>query len=510
MTTLADKPFPTQRASMFDANQIRADFPILRSRFHGHSLSYLDNGATTQKPQAVVDAMSRYYESENANIHRGVYRLSQLATTLYEEARHKAAKFLHAAEEREVIFTRGTTEGINLVAAGFSHEGLRRGDEVIVSNLEHHSNIVPWQMACQYTGAVLKVIPIDDAGELLYDEYAKLLGSGRVKLVAVTHLSNSLGTIVDAKRIAAMAHSAGAKVLIDGAQWVAHAPTDVQAIDADFYVFSGHKLFGPTGIGVLYGKAKLLEAMPPYQGGGDMIETVSFAGTTYAGLPNKFEAGTPNIAGAIGLGAAVDYVQSIGFENFMPYEAELFRYADEQLNTVPGLRRIGTAKQRGSVLSFVIDHPPIGTYDIGIALDRLGIAIRTGHHCCQPVMDRLGIASTARASLAMYNTHADVDALVAGLKQLVKDESAKRAAPAPRSPSASSPAAAAPTAAVSYPPAFADSPGAAADSLAEDFELLGEADARNTYLLDMAESLPKLFDLLKKATPRVPGCMSEV
>jgi cysteine desulfurase/selenocysteine lyase len=493
---------------VFDPKQVRSDFPILSTQVHGHPLVYLDNGATTQKPGAVIDAIGRYYEHQNANIHRGVYQLSQLATTLYEQARHTVAQFINAAGDREIIFTRGTTEGINLVAITWSRGMLKPGDEIVVSAMEHHSNIVPWQIAAQVSGAVLRVIPINDAGELQLDELERILAGGRVKLVAVTHLSNALGTINDVKRIATMAHAAGAAILVDGAQWVAHAPTDVRDIDADFYVFSGHKLYGPTGIGVLYGKASWLERMPPFQGGGDMIESVSFSGTTYAGLPNKFEAGTPNIAGAVGLAAAIDYVNSIGFDHVIPHERSLLRYATQQLQTVPGLRLIGTAAHKASVLSFVLEDPKISSFDIGVALDRYGIAIRTGHHCCQPVMERMHIDSTARASLAMYNTTADVDALTAALCEFVDAEQVKRATPrlARKAAAAAGPAGSV----VSYPPAFADSPADAADALAGDFELLGEPDDRNAYLIDMGENLPPLFDLLKKVTPRVPGCMSEV
>ena len=489
----------------FDVEQIRRDFPILTERVHGRPLTYLDNGATTQKPQPVIDALTRYYQHQNSNIHRGVYQLSQLATTLYEQARHTVAKFINAADDREVIFTRGTTEAINLVAITWSRGILQRGDEIVVTAMEHHSNIVPWQIAAQITGATLRVIPINDAGELQLNQLQQILVAGKTKLVAVAHLSNSLGTINDVKQIAKLAHTAGAAILVDGAQWVAHAPTDVQSIDADFYAFSGHKLYGPTGIGVLYGKRTWLERMPPFQGGGDMIESVSFAGTTYAGLPNKFEAGTPNIAGAIGLAAAIEYLNAIGFENLIPHERALFTYATEQLQTVPGLRMIGTAKNKASVLSFIIENPKISTYDIGIGLDRYGIAIRTGHHCCQPVMERMGIDSTARASLAMYNTRADIDALVTALKELVKSEQAKRsAASAPGQKIAS------PAQSIAYPPAFADSPTKAADLLAADFELLGEPEDRNAYLLDMGENLPPLFEMLKKVTTKVPGCMSEV
>ncbi len=492
------------RPAMFDPDAVRADFPILSTTVGGKPLVYLDNGATTQKPRQVIDAISRYYETQNANIHRGVYQLSQEATEAYESARRKVAAFLNAGDEKQVIFTRGTTEGINLVAACWSRKFLKSGDEVIVSAMEHHSNIVPWQIACESTGAVLRVIPINDAGELRMDEYAKLLGP-RTKFVSVTHLSNSLGTINDVQTIASMAHSVGAVVLVDGAQWVAHHPTDVQDLDVDFYAFSGHKLFGPTGIGALYGRRKLLEAMPPYQGGGDMIESVTFEKTTYAPLPNKFEAGTPDIAGAVGLGAAIDYLTAIGFEAFADHELDLLHYATGRLEQVPGLRIVGTAARKGSVLSFVLEEPAVSSLDIGMKLDADGIAVRTGHHCCQPVMARFGIPSTARASLAMYNTRQDIDALAAGLEKIVAAARGTARGVAGRAfPKAGS------QPEVIYPKAAGPSPQAVADDLADAFEILGDRDARNEYVLDLGQNLPHAFDLLKKVTTRVPGCMSEV
>jgi len=505
MTLIADNLL-NRRSFTFDPEAIRADFPILSTTVRGKPLIYLDNGATTQKPRQVIDAMARYYETQNANIHRGVYQLSQDATEAYESARRKVAAFLNAGDEKQVIFTRGTTEGINLVAACWGRKFLKPGDEVVVSAMEHHSNIVPWQIACELTGAVLRVIPINDAGELRMDEYAKLLGP-RTKFVSVTHLSNSLGTINDVKTIASMAHKVGAMVLIDGAQWVAHHPTDVQDLDVDFYAFSGHKLFGPTGIGALYGRRGLLEAMPPYQGGGDMIESVTFEKTTYAPLPNKFEAGTPHIAGAIGLGAAIDYLTAIGFDAFAGHEEDLLRYATERLEQVPGLRIVGTAAKKGSVLSFVLEDPAISSLDIGMKLDVEGIAVRTGHHCCQPVMARFGIPSTARASLAMYNTRADIDALAAGLEKIIA------AARAPGRYAATAQGAlpkAGLNLEVTYPKAAGPSPQAVADDLAEAFEMLGDRDAKNEYVLDLGQKLPHAFDLLKKVTPRVAGCMSEV
>jgi cysteine desulfurase/selenocysteine lyase len=477
---------------------------------HGRPLVYLDNGATTQKPAEVIERISRYYEAENANIHRGVYQLSQTATHEYEAARAKVAAFIHAADPAECLFTRGTTEGINLVAACWGRAKLGAGDEVIVSTMEHHSNIVPWQMICQATGAVLRVIPMNEEGELSMEAYERLLG-GRTKVVAVTHLSNSLGTINDVKRIIALAHGVGAVALVDGAQWVAHHPVDVRDLDADFYAFSGHKLFGPTGIGVLYGKRALLEAMPPYMGGGDMIESVTFEKTTYAGLPNKFEAGTPNIAGAVGLGAAIDFVRSVGFEHFVPYERELFDYATDQVADVPGLRIIGTARQRGSVISFVLENPAISSLDIGSRLDREGVAVRTGHHCCQPVMDRMGIASTARASLALYNTKEDVDALVAGLKKIVAEAPRhQRATPVPASVTAPAESGDGGEAEAVYPEAAAESPAAAADELAEAFEFLGDWQARYEYILDLGAKLLPMPEAMKVEENRVHGCQSVV
>jgi cysteine desulfurase/selenocysteine lyase len=485
-------------ASLFDPVRIRDKFPILQTTAHGHPLVYLDNGATTQKPQQVIDAITRYYESENANIHRGVYQLSQTATHLYEQVRTKVARFINASDEREIIFTRGTTEGINLVAQAWGGAFLKAGDEVLISAMEHHSNIVPWQMICQTTGAVLRVIPMNDAGELLLEDYTQLLSS-KTRLVAVCHLSNSLGTINPVKQMIEQAHGIGAKVLIDGAQWVAHYVTDVQELDADFYVFSGHKLFGPTGVGVLYGKLELLSSMPPWQGGGDMIESVTFEKTTYADLPNKFEAGTPNIAGAVGLGAAIDFVTSLDFEAVHAHEIALLEYATEKLQAIPGLRVIGTAANKGSLISFVIEHPPIASYDIGVALDRQGIAVRTGHHCCQPVMDRLHVSSTTRASFAMYNTRADVDRLLNAVKQLVATEAAQ-ATPAPPSVQGR----------IQFPKPFASSPTVAGQELIEFFDYLPDWDARMHEVVGLGTHLPPMPAELKTEATRVHGCQSTV
>ena len=403
--------------SGFNAEKVRADFPILQQQVNGKPLIYLDNGATSQKPQAVIDELVRYYTTENANVHRGVHTLSQIATDDYEGARAKVKRLLNAADDHEIVFTRGTTDSINIVAQSLGRHSLGPGDEVIVSNMEHHSNIVPWQMLREEKGVVLRVVPIDESGELLMDEYERMLSS-RTKLVSITHVSNALGTILPVQQIISMAHAQGVPVMLDGAQAVPHMAVDVQKLDCDFYVFSGHKLFGPTGIGVLYGKAELLEAMPPVQGGGDMIKSVTFERTIYNDLPYKFEAGTPNIAGAIGLGAAIDYVQSVGFESFAAHEDELLDYGAKSLESIEGLRIIGTAPRKAGILSFVIEN--IHPHDIGTILDAEGIAIRTGHHCAQPVMQRFQIPATARASLAMYNTKEDIDALVRAIDRVIE------------------------------------------------------------------------------------------
>jgi cysteine desulfurase/selenocysteine lyase len=402
-------------SAAFDVDKLREDFPVLKQRIHGKPLVYLDSAATAQKPLAVIEAIRKFYEVDCANIHRGVHELSQRSTAAYEETRSKAKRFVNARTKNELIFVRGATEGINLVASSWGRKNVKEGDEIVISALEHHSNIVPWQMLCEEKGAKLRVIPMDDRGELLLDEYEKLLGP-RTRMVAVAHVSNALGTINPVRRIVEMAHHTGALALIDGAQAAPHLKIDVQALDADFYAFSGHKVFGPTGTGILYGKARLLNAMPPYQGGGDMIKTVTFEKTTYNDLPYKFEAGTPNIAGGIGLGAAFDYVTRIGLDKIAAYEHELLVYGTEALSRIPGLRLIGTAHDKAAVLSFVIDgiHP----HDIGTVLDRQGIAVRTGHHCAQPVMDRFGVPATTRASLAFYNTVAEIDALAAGLAKV--------------------------------------------------------------------------------------------
>ncbi len=390
----------------------RHHFPLLRQLVNGKPLVYFDNAATSQKPQAVIDAMSRYYEEVNSNIHRGVHSLSERATQSYEDVRRKVQTFIHAADHRELIFVRGTTEAINLVAASYGHAFVKSGDEILVSGMEHHSNIVPWQMLCEERGSVLKVIPVTDSGELDLDAYERLL-TPRTRLVGVTHVSNALGTINPIRDMVRLAHAKNIPVLVDGAQAVPHMDVDVADLDCDFYAFSAHKMFGPTGVGILYGKRRWLDAMPPYQGGGDMIKSVTFEKTTYNDLPHKFEAGTPNISGGIAFGAAIDYLRELDLAAIRQFEGELLAYATERILTVPGVRIIGTAKQKAGVLSFVMDgiHP----HDIGTILDSEGIAIRTGHHCAQPVMERFGVPATARASFAFYNTKEEVDAFIKAL-----------------------------------------------------------------------------------------------
>lgn len=411
---VAHEPLPGKETQPLDIEKIRADFPILAERIHGKRLVYLDSAATSQKPRAVIDAIVHYYEHLNANIHRGVHTLSVRATEAHDAARETVRRFLNAANTREIIFVRGATEAINLVAQTYGRTHVGAGDEILITAMEHHSNIVPWQMLCEEKGAHLRVAPIDDRGELILDEFAKLIGP-RTKLVAVTQVSNALGTVTPLRQMIELAHRQGVPVLVDGAQAVPHFTVDVQALDCDFYAFSGHKVYAPTGIGVLYGKRALLEAMPPYQGGGDMISSVTFEKTTYNDLPFKFEAGTPDIAGAIALGAALEYISGLGMDRIAAYEHDLLTYAAEKVGALPGVRLIGTASQRAGALSFVMDgvHP----HDLGTILDREGIGIRTGHHCAQPVMDRFKIPATARASFAVYNTREDVDALVEGLRK---------------------------------------------------------------------------------------------
>ena len=404
-------------ASAFDVIAARKDFPILNEQVHGKPLVYLDNAATSQKPKQVIEALDKYYRETNSNIHRGVHTLSEKATAIYEEARGKVKEFINADSTKEIVFVRGATEGINLVAQSFGRNTLKAGDEIIITELEHHSNIVPWQILSEQTGATLNYIPINDAGELILEEYEKLL-SDKTRIVAVGHISNALGTINPITTIIEKAHAVGAKVLIDGAQAVPHTTVDVKELDCDFYVFSGHKLFGPTGIGVLYGKESLLESMPPYQGGGDMIQMVTMEKSTYNDLPYKFEAGTPHIAGVIGLGAAIDYVNDLGLATAAQYENELLDYANEQANQVAGMNLVGTAKNKTSILSFTLDgiHP----HDIGTILDGEGVAIRAGHHCAMPVMERFNIPATARASFAFYNTRQEVDSLIQAIEKCQK------------------------------------------------------------------------------------------
>ncbi len=494
------KPRPQREAlpPLFDLKKIREDFPILHRTVNGHPLVYFDNAATTQKPRGVIEAVGRFYEHYNANIHRAVHLLSQLATGEYEEARVKVQRFLNAAEAREIIFTRGTTEAINLVAQTFGRTNVGSGDEIIVTHMEHHSNIVPWQMLCEEKGAVLRVIPINDNGEVLFDDYEKLF-SPRTKLVSIVHVSNSLGTINPVKRMIETAHRRGVPVLIDGAQAVSHLKVNVQDLDCDFYVFSGHKVYGPTGIGVLYGKEKHLKAMPPWQGGGDMIASVTFAKTLYAELPNKFEAGTPDIAGAVGLGAAIDYVELVGLENIAVHEERLLRYATERIRQILGVRIIGTAAHKTGVLSFIVENPPLSALDVGTKLDLEGVEVRTGHHCCQPVMDRFGIPGTVRASFAMYNSIEEIDHFMTALRKMVEEAGAK-----------SRPAVARASTEPVYPKPYAPSPQAAADKLATAFEFLENWPERYQQIIDFGKKLPLMPAELKTEPNRVYGCQSTV
>ena len=408
-TPIQDSP------SELDVIRVRQDFPILQRAVRDKPLVYLDSAATTQKPKQVLDVLANYYAQQNANIHRGVYVLSAEATAAYDEARRKVQHFVNARSAQEVIFTRNSTESINLVAHSFGRENVGPGDEVLITHMEHHANIVPWQLLCERSGARLRVAPINDQGELLMDEFAQCLNA-RTKLVAIVHLSNSLGTINPVSEVIQLAHQQDVPVLIDGSQAAYHMPIDVQALDCDFYVFTGHKLYGPTGIGVLYGRERLLDSMPPFLGGGDMIRSVTFDKTTYADLPDKFEAGTPHIAGAIGLGAAVDYLTALGFDKISNHESQLLDYGTAALSAIPGLQLIGTARNKASILSFVLEgaHP----HDIGTIVDMEGVSIRTGHHCTQPLMDRFGIPATARASIAMYNTRQEIDQLVHALHRV--------------------------------------------------------------------------------------------
>ena len=401
--------------SAFEVQRLRRDFPILAQKVHGKPLVYLDNAATTQKPQTVLESLMRFYMTECSNIHRGVHLLSEKATEDYEQAREKVRRFINAKDSREIIFVRGATEGINLVAQTFGRARVHAGDEVVITAMEHHSNIVPWQMLCEEKDAILRVAPINERGALIFDALDGLVGP-KTRLIAATHVSNALGTVNPVEAIIDLAHKRNVPVLLDGAQAIQHLPVDVQKLDCDFYVFSGHKIYGPTGVGILHGKAELLEAMQPYQGGGDMISSVTFEKTTYNKIPHKFEAGTPDISGGIALGTALDYVSEIGLNRIIAYEAELLAYATEAIEKIPGVRVIGTAPDKASVLSFTIDgvHP----HDIGTILDQEGVAIRTGHHCAQPVMDFFKVPATARASLAFYNTREEIDVLIAGIQKV--------------------------------------------------------------------------------------------
>ncbi|MFL6622443.1 MAG: SufS family cysteine desulfurase [Sulfurifustis sp.] len=415
MTRAMDETAVRMRERMqprYDIERVRADFPALAQQVHGKPLVYLDNAATAQKPRAVIDAITHYYTHDNANVHRAVHTLSERATAAYEGARGKIRRFLNAASDKEIVFVRGTTEGINLVAASWGRANVRAGDEILITAMEHHSNIVPWQILCEQTGARLRVVPINDAGELVMEEFDRLLNE-RTRLVGIVHCSNALGTINPIARMIERAHAVGAVVLVDGAQAAPHLSVDVRRLDCDFYVFSGHKLYGPTGIGALYGKERLLDAMPPYQGGGDMIKAVSFEKTVYNDLPYKFEAGTPHIDGAVGLGAAIDYISKVGIDRIGAHEHDLLIYATEQFRDLPGVTLVGTAREKAGILSFTLKgaHP----HDIGTVLDHEGVAVRAGHHCAMPVMTRFGLPATVRASFAMYNTREDVDALVRGL-----------------------------------------------------------------------------------------------
>jgi len=404
-----------QVESGYNVEKVRVDFPILDQRVHGHKLVYLDNAATSQKPKAVTDAIVRYYERDNANVHRGVHYLSERATEEYEAGRKAAQEFINSADPREIVFVRSATEGINLVAQTYGRKHVKSGDEVVISAMEHHSNIVPWQMLCEEKGAKLRVAPINDKGELILEEFERLLGP-RTKMVAMGHVSNALGTINPVAEIVKLAHAKNIPVLVDGAQAVPRIPVDVQALGCDFYVFSSHKTYGPTGIGVLYGKLSLLEAMPPYQGGGEMISSVTFEKTVYNKVPHKFEAGTPDMSGAVGLRAALEYLNKLGMEDIAAYEHGLLEYATRKISAIPGVRIIGTAKEKAGVLSFVMEgvHP----HDVGTILDQEGIAVRTGHHCAQPVMERFKVDATARASFGLYNTKEEIDALVHGIQQV--------------------------------------------------------------------------------------------
>jgi cysteine desulfurase/selenocysteine lyase len=502
----------TQQASL--ASRIRHDFPILATQMHGKPLVYFDNGATTQKPQSVIDSIVNFYQRDNANVHRGIYDLSQRATERFETARRTVAKFLGGVDESECIFTRGTTESINLVAYCWGRTHLQKGDQILLSGLEHHSNIVPWQMVCEATGSNLVVVQPNELGEINIDDFQSAL-SERTRLVAVQHVSNSLGTIHDIQSMIRLARSVGAKILVDGAQSVAHLPTDLPNLDCDFFAFSGHKLYGPTGIGILWGRREIMENLPPFLGGGDMIESVSFSGTTYAGLPNRFEAGTPNIAGAIGLGAAIEYVQSIGFEAIHLHEASLLAHMNDRLGSVGGVRIVGRAKQKSPTFSFLVEDPPLSPLDVATELSHHGIAIRTGHHCCMPLMQHYGIPGTCRASLAMYNTVDEIDYFVDKLQEFIESKKNRIG----RTPSGNGQNSAILAASgssqsivdmIHFAEASGFSPTAVAEEIEDDFLFCDDPQSKTKLLLEFGEQLPHAFDQLKAMSTCVPGCMSEV
>lgn len=481
------------------AENIRADFPILSTLMNGKPLIYLDNGATTQKPQAVIDAIVHYYQFDNANVHRGLYELSQRATDCYEGARGQVASFLGGVQPAECIFTRGTTESINLVASSWGRSRLQPGDEVLLTGLEHHSNIVPWQFACQATGARIRVVHPDASGQLNMDDFRQAINQ-RTRMVAMQHTSNALGTIHDVKSVVRLARQVGALVLVDAAQAVAHQPTDLVELDCDFYTFGAHKIYGPTGIGVLWGRRELLQSMPPFLGGGDMIERVAFDQTTYADLPNRFEAGTPHIAGAVGLAAAIKYVQQIGFEAIAHQEGLLLERATKRLRAISGLRIIGDTRPKAAIISFVIESPNIAPMDIASALGLEGIAIRTGHHCCMPLMQDLGVGGTCRASMAFYNTLAEMDRFADVLESVI--ESRRKPADNTRTALAVS--------AIQFPTAAAATPAQVAEELVEEFLSFDDRESKTQLLLEMGSELPDAFESLKALTSCVPGCMSEV
>jgi cysteine desulfurase/selenocysteine lyase len=498
----APLPTPTDPAT------IRLEFPALRQEISGRPLIYLDNAATTQKPQSVIDAMGRFYSHDNANIHRAVHELSRRATEAYESARQEVARFIGAESPEQVIFTRGTTESINLVAGAWCGSNLRAGDEIVLTTMEHHSNIVPWQLAAQRVGARVLPARVDDAGELDLEHFAGLL-SERTRVVAFVHVSNSLGTVNPVRELVSLARRLAPKaiVLVDGAQWVAHGSTRVTELGCDFYCFSGHKLYGPTGVGVLYGRRSVLESMPPWQGGGDMIETVSFAGTTFAGLPNRFEAGTPNIAGVVGLAEAIRFVDRVGLSAAASHEAELVARAVSGLREVAGVRLVGTPRVRVGVASFLVEG--LSALDAGVELNRKGIAVRIGHHCCMPLMEAMGVDGTIRASFAVYNTLAEVEQLVAAVAELAAGARQGDSVPPVIAGSTASTQTSAKSELTFAPPA-AESVVAAADALATEFELLPTREDRGQYLLDLGQRLEHQFDQLKRLTQRVPGCMAEV